>query len=387
MHIRTGSGCPECGEGEARRLAIRRLKPEQYHELAQIRGFLWRGETVPPNNNTPTLWQCSRGHQWRTSYGSLHGCPKCYEKTRGQSRRLKRADFEALAQAHAIEWLGTEPVTAKVKTGWRCTEGHEWQATYDGIQSKGRGCPVCGVIAAGLKRRLTADDFHALAQQRGFQWLGTDPVGNAIKTEWECSRGHRWFAHYNNVLQGKGCPECAVDSRASKRRLKPEDYHQLARSKQLEWIGVEVPQDQSIHTEWCCANGHKYSASYASVATKTKEGCPQCLDMVNGALVSSQQRALHAMLGGELNYPVERYRLDIAFPDEQVVVEYDCWYWHQKAVERDAKRDAYLLSIGWKIVRVRAGELLPTERQLQEALSRLLNGESYVEIILEDWGG
>ena len=42
--------------------------------------------------------------------------------------------------------LGYDPTTitlgSEKKVWWKCSKGHEWQATIDG-RSKGNGCPYC----------------------------------------------------------------------------------------------------------------------------------------------------------------------------------------------------------------------------------------------------
>ncbi len=34
-------------------------------------------------------------------------------------------------------------------------------------------------------------------------------VPSKVKFRWKCDKGHQWSATYNNIKQGKGCPECA----------------------------------------------------------------------------------------------------------------------------------------------------------------------------------
>lgn len=91
------------------------------------------------------------------------------------------------------------------------------------------------------------------------------------------------------------------------------------------------------------------------------------------------------MLGGYLNYPVNRYRIDIALITDKlmIAVEYDSWYFHDS--ERDAQRDQVLLSLGWRVLRIKSGSLLPSRKVLLAALERVIAGERCVEIVLHDW--
>ena len=47
--------------------------------------------------------------------------------------------------------------------------------------------------------------------------------------------------------------------------------------------------------------------------------------------------------------------LDIAIPSQKIDIEFDAPYWHDE--EQDAKRDAELMAIGWKIIRIGYDEL------------------------------
>jgi len=52
-------------------------------------------------------------------------------------------------------------------------------------------------------------------------------------------------------------------------------------------------------------------------------------------------------------YIIERFEIDIAFPDEKIAVEVDGNYWHNfpHGLPRDRKKDARLSEIGWKVFR------------------------------------
>lgn len=49
----------------------------------------------------------------------------------------------------------------------------------------------------------------------------------------------------------------------------------------------------------------------------------QTMHKNNNFECSSQQKYIFDLLGGELNYPINRYMLDIAFPDENIYIEYN----------------------------------------------------------------
>lgn len=64
----------------------------------------------------------------------------------------------------------------------------------------------------------------------------------------------------------------------------------------------------------------------------------------------------------EREYKAGRYRLDFAIPAMMLAFEADGEYWHD--ADHDAKRDAWLGSQGWQVVRY-------TGTQIREAFKRL----------------
>ena len=362
--MRSGWGCPACDERLPK-------APEDYHALAEERGFRWLGPEVP-NVNTSTSWECEHGHQWETPYGNIRdgtGCPVCAGK-----EPKTPAEFHALAQERGFRWLGPEVTTVTAKTVWECGEGHQWEAHFHNIRN-GRGCPFC----AG-KAPKTPDDYRALAQERGFLWLGPEVSNVSINTGWRCEEGHEWQATYNRIQGGTGCPFCAGVAPKT-----PADYYALAEERGFQWLGPEVPTTRA-KTFWKCENGHEWEAVYHNI--QRGSGCPACLDLVRGSQVSNVQRELAEMLGGELNRPFRRYNIDVALfrSGVPIAVEYDAWYWHGGREEEDARRDGDMIAAGWRVLRVRSGKQLPTRQQLDAAIDRLLGGEQRVEIVLDDWG-
>jgi hypothetical protein len=202
--------------------------------------------------------------------------------------------------------------------------------------------------------------------------LGPMPQNVHSNTRWQCQYGHQWDAPYANVQQGSGCPACAgcVPKVA-------HDYYALAKERDFNWVG-QLPGSIEEKTTWECRSEHRWEASYHNVDCR-ESGCPRCRDMVNGALVSSQQRELCRLLGGELNYTVGSWRVDVAFPHLKIAIEYDSFYYHRGREERDATKDHDLLAAGWHILRIRSNKQVPDADALGTALVSLLADASYQE--------
>ncbi|MCA9941850.1 MAG: hypothetical protein H6656_00685 [Ardenticatenaceae bacterium] len=180
----------------------RRITESDYITLAEENNFTWVGNVLPRRTHDKTRWQCREGHHWQASYHNIKhngsGCPYC----RGTAPKVAK-DYRALARNRKFVWIGPEVATTTSKTGWRCRNNHTWLASFSHIQA-GRGCPHC----AG-KAPKTHRNYIQLADQRGFVWLGPMVSRVSVKTGWECAHGHRWQASFNSISNGSGCPHCA----------------------------------------------------------------------------------------------------------------------------------------------------------------------------------
>jgi hypothetical protein len=117
-------------------------------------------------------------------------------------------------------------------------------------------------------RSKTSKDYHALARQRGFVWLGPLPASVLVPTRWRCPNGHTWRARYHHLRQGTGCPLCARTARKT-----AAHYRALARQRGFAWTG-RLPVNTHTRTTWRCAQGHGWRATFSSVSGGS--GCPHC---------------------------------------------------------------------------------------------------------------
>lgn len=116
--------------------------------------------------------------------------------------------------------------------------------------------------------RKTERDYHDLAKQRGFSFVGKFPKSTQCKTEWMCNNGHTWSTRYQIIRQGFGCPFCAGNAPKMER-----DYRQLARKFNLVWSKI-FPKNVLTKTTWKCLQGHTFDAAYHDVGAGHL--CPYC---------------------------------------------------------------------------------------------------------------
>lgn len=114
---------------------------------------------------------------------------------------------------------------------------------------------------------------------------------------------------------------------------------------------------------------------------------------------SKQQKHINNLIKGELNYPISRCSLDIAFPNEMIYIEYDGgghgWWVKSNLSENkvkllDIKRKMFLQKLGWKIIRIISRkDKLPNDNIILELINKsknyLLNSNhTWIEIDIDN---
>jgi hypothetical protein len=110
------------------------------------------------------------------------------------------------AQTKGGDCLSKTYLGARDKHRWRCSEGHEWEASWDSLNNKNTWCPVCcgNVILNPLEK------LRAAAKRRGGELATQTYLGMHNKHKWRCAEGHEWQARANHVVTGASwCPFCA----------------------------------------------------------------------------------------------------------------------------------------------------------------------------------
>ncbi|MHA1682793.1 MAG: hypothetical protein ACTSUE_17780 [Promethearchaeota archaeon] len=200
-HIRKGSWCPKC----SRKANKTKYTIDDMKEIARKRKGSCLSEKFS-NVNSKLKWRCSEGHEWEATPASIlkgSWCLKCMQESMGyKSRDNSIEGMQDIATRRGGVCLSDEYINFITPLKWRCSEGHEWEATPAGIAG-GSWCPVC---AKTIKK--TISDMNALASKKGGRCLSKKYVDRNTELEWECSKGHRWFTKPSNVIRGRWCPTC-----------------------------------------------------------------------------------------------------------------------------------------------------------------------------------
>lgn len=255
-------------------------------------------------------------------------------------------------------------------------------------------CPDCGIgVTRGAVRCPSCArrrQVRSRAPQRYCIDCHAEVGGKTIRCKachWQYKRAHpvpkSTCVDCGATIQGKStrCMPCwRVASRESE-----AVYHATAEAAGIKWLGPPVAGVME-KTWWECPNGHKWQAKQLNIRHGTR--CPECQDYLNGARLSGAQRMIHELVGGILNYRESRYSIDVALllPLHKIAIEYDCYYWHGNRQAADRKKTDFLIGRGWKVLRIKTTEMLPSAQDVQDAIYALINGAQYQEVVLPDWG-
>ena len=108
-------------------------------------------------------------------------------------------------------------------------------------------------------------------------------------------------------------------------------------------------------------------------------------------LTSKPQLVLNQMIidlygNSELNYPCDKVSLDCMTVIEgiKIDIEYGGWFWHRNKQTEDRRRDNFVKSQGYKIIRFIAYEnRVPTELELCEAINKIVTmNRNFVKVEL-----
>jgi hypothetical protein len=271
--LRYGQWCPQCAR-ESRRAGI-----DAMQALARERKGRCLSDTYV-DSRTKLRWQCGQGHIWEATPLSVKTgkwCSVCSETAHGKAWLPQ---MQALARQHEGRCLSDTYVNSRTKLRWQCGQGHIWEATPASIKVAGAWCPVC----ARERQKLTIEEMHAMAQQRGGQCLSSRYADITTKLRWRCDQGHSWNTTPAHIRNGQWCPTCAIESK----KLTIADMQATAdahggRCLSKSYAGINSP------LRWQCAEGHVWQATPAHI--RGGHWCASCAGHIRYTLADMQALA------------------------------------------------------------------------------------------------
>lgn len=176
-------------------------------------------DKITYGSNKIVWWKAACGHEWQTSVKARskgENCPVC-----SGARVIEGInDLATLKPELAQEWSDKNEIKpTEVSIGshkkviWRCSLGHEWEASVKSRTVNGTGCPYCS-------HNKVLEGFNDLASQmpevaaewseKNYPLLPTmvTPFANK-KVWWKCNKGHEWHTLISTRSGGSKCPYCS----------------------------------------------------------------------------------------------------------------------------------------------------------------------------------
>ena len=300
------------------------------------------------NANTGISCRCLKcGYPWNEGEWTprpsnlLHGrkCPNC-----SGHRRYTQESFERVVYSknNDIKILGkyvntSTPVLVKCKL---C--GKLWKPTGESLLL-GKGCSNCKQKNAIRQRILTQNEFEN--KMRGInpniEIIGKyDCMTSRVKVKCKVC-GNIWNPIADNIIRGKGCRKCAIESSAKRRRISQSEY--MIRVKKInpniilqsEFLGTQKKIDVK-----CAVCEHRWRTDANSLLQG--HGCPKCAKSATSFMEQFIYNSLNIAAEGvevfSRDKTVMGQELDIYIPEKNYAIEPGAWFWHQTKVERDREK-------------------------------------------------
>lgn len=275
-----------------------------------------------PKSATRVWWKCSMGHEWQARIShrvSGSGCPICSGRVAGSENNLS-----VINTVLAKEWdyqknklLPFDYLPNSGKTvWWKCTKGHEWQATIASRNSMGTGCPFC----SGNKIEESDSIFYNKVVMSIWNFERNNSItpkklskSSNKKVWWKCKKNHEWESIIANISKGSGCPFCSghkptyETSLGNKHPdlLKEWDYSKNSISP------FEISCQSKKKVWWKCNDEHQWQTT---VQNRTKGSkCPYCTNKI--VLLAKSLYTLEVELMKEWdnskNYKIDPKRISV----------------------------------------------------------------------------
>jgi len=175
------------------------------------------------------------------------------------------SDMHSVAKSRGGRCLSSTYINKRTRLLWECANGHQWKAIPDSVL-RGSWCVICSGAA-----RLTIEDMHTLAKERGGKCLSDSYVNNKTKLLWECSNDHQWEAEPNRIKRGSWCPACAGVT-----QLTIKEMNEIAQDRGGACLSARYINN-STKLRWQCSRKHQWEARPHDI--KNGSWCPRCYNL------------------------------------------------------------------------------------------------------------
>lgn len=316
-------------------------------------------QMITKGSNKKVWWLCEKKHGWQESpvakMRNKAGCPCC------SNRRIITGFNDLATKFPEIikEWnyeknkdLSPKTIgsgTAK-KVWWKCSLGHEWEASVRKRTNYGRNCPYC----SNRKLLIGFNDLESQKPEVATEWdyEKNHPLKPSELTKrsrksvwWICKLGHSWFVAPDNRSHNEQCPYCV-----NKKIL--IGYNDLATTHPeliAEWNDEkdmkEFTYGADYKAQWRCINSHIWKATISSRTGKDKNGCYECSILkASSQLERELQDFVSKIIDDDIIFNSRKIippkEIDIFISEKNIALEFNGTYWHSEKGGKDSEYHA-----------------------------------------------
>lgn len=231
-----------------------------------------------------------------------------------------------------------EYINNKVSVKIKCNKcGKIFEQTPNNHLNR-KGCNICGQLKAHQKRLKTTKEFIKEAKEvhrNKYDFSEFEYKGAKVKGKVWCNTCKEFFYTIpSNLLKGKGCPKCAIKSRASKRASTTEKF--IERAKKIHGNKYDYSKVQYVNSNTLvlikCNRCNKFFTQKPQKHL-IGHGCPFCHDYNS----SNEEKYILKLLRKKFNlletqYKSDKYpwRCDYYIPELELYIEYQGYWSHGK---------------------------------------------------------
>lgn len=159
-HFKNGNRCPYCAKN---------LKLTYEQVKINIENFNYKLlSTEYKNNNQKLIIECDKRHIFEKSYAKFQEgqhCPICSKINQNKNSALQYEDVKHEIESFNYKLNSTEYKNARSKLKLQCSQGHEFEMTYDKFK-QGNRCSICNHSKgeAKINNWLTIHNVHFQTQ-------------------------------------------------------------------------------------------------------------------------------------------------------------------------------------------------------------------------------
>jgi hypothetical protein len=343
--------------------------------------FLLSNEYI--DSKTKLEIKCPNNHEFKISYSHFSKgirCRKCFD----DRNRLSYDFIKEQIEKEGYELLSEEYVSSREKLSIKCTNGHEYDASFDSFKD-GRRCPIC----AGVKKH-SYEFIKEQFENEGYKLLSKEYKNSNKILKTICPNGHEYKVRYSAFKTGNRCSECRKHQyKDVKENIEKEGYKLLSKEYKnvSEKLKVRCPKNHEyevsyhnfrigqrcphclknsysdvkeniekegyklLSTEYIpnkklkvvCDKGHEYEVKYCNFFNNESR-CPKCnpsiskqekeiLEYIKSLNIDVIENCRDLIKNPETNYHCE---LDIVIPEKKIAIEYCGVHWHSE-IYKDKK--------------------------------------------------